>query len=111
MDSENSCISVYKVCCLHVVLGRLGVITAVAPRMSNSSRVLLYVVLRISAVLLSSLLSSLLRAQACFDASRELNAFGTGVQIKRKDCFAHACRALFPGNGLVEEWAETAFSS
>lgn len=51
------------------------------------------------------------RNQACFDASRELNAFGTGVQIKRKDCFAHACRALFPGNGLVEEWAETAFSS
>lgn len=37
MDSENSCISVYQVCCLYVVLGRLGVITAVAPRMSNSS--------------------------------------------------------------------------
>ena len=48
--------------------------------------------------------------QACFDAARALNAYGSGVQITREKCFTEACRALWPGEGAVEDWAAAAFS-
>ena len=49
-------------------------------------------------------------AQACYDAARALSAHGGGVQLRRCECFTHACRAIFPGDGAVEGWMETAFS-
>ncbi|CAN0549373.1 unnamed protein product [Ectocarpus sp. 12 AP-2014] len=38
------------------------------------------------------------RNQACYDTSTTLNARGRGVQLRRQDCFTHACRAVWPGD-------------
>ncbi|CAN0295646.1 unnamed protein product [Hapterophycus canaliculatus] len=40
----------------------------------------------------------------------KMNARGKGVQLKRCDCFTHACRALWPGSGEMEPCIVTAFS-
>lgn len=48
--------------------------------------------------------------QACYDAAGALSAHGGGVQLSRCECFTHGCRAVFPGDGVVEGWMETAFS-
>ena len=34
-------------------------------------------------------------SQACFDASRMVNANGRGVQVQRQECFTQAARAVF----------------
>jgi hypothetical protein len=38
-----------------------------------------------------------IRNQACFEAAKKLGAYGKGVQIRRSNCFAKACRAVFYG--------------
>jgi hypothetical protein len=42
--------------------------------------------------------ASKIRNQACYEVSQLMGARGRGVQIKRANCFANACRALFHGN-------------
>lgn len=48
--------------------------------------------------------------QACFDGAITMNARGRGVQLKRAECFTHACRALWPGNEELEASVVEAFS-
>ncbi|CAB1103999.1 unnamed protein product [Ectocarpus sp. CCAP 1310/34] len=42
------------------------------------------------------------RNQACYDGGMAMNTRGKGVQLKRADCFTHACRAVWPGNEEME---------
>lgn len=49
-------------------------------------------------------------AQACFDGAEAMNARGAGVQLRRAECFTHACRALWPGNDEMDPCVVQAFS-
>lgn len=47
--------------------------------------------------------------QACYDGAMAMNARGKGVQLKRAECFTHACRALWPGSGEMAASVVEAF--
>ncbi|CAB1112375.1 unnamed protein product [Ectocarpus sp. CCAP 1310/34] len=49
------------------------------------------------------------RNQACYDGAMAMNARGKGVQLKRAECFTHACRAVWPGNEEMEASVVEAF--
>ena len=48
--------------------------------------------------------------QACFNGAMDMNARGRGVQLPRRECFAEACRALFPGDQELPEVVQAAMS-
>lgn len=47
--------------------------------------------------------------QACYDAARAMDAHGAGVQLQRRDCVTHACRAVWPGAELLDADLQRAF--
>ena len=48
--------------------------------------------------------------QACFNGAMDMNARGRGVQLPWRECFAEACRALFPGDQEIPEVVQAAMS-
>ncbi|CAN0429277.1 unnamed protein product [Pylaiella littoralis] len=50
------------------------------------------------------------RNQASFHGAETMNARGAGVQLRRAECFTHACRTLWPGKGKMASCVVEAFS-
>lgn len=85
----------------------MGTLLALSVHLNVHVRGLILLLLRMTCVLRSMHEMP----QACYDGAMAMNARGQGVQLKRAECFTHACRALWPGNEELDSSVVEAFSS